>query len=371
MPHLHRRFFIIPSNAYFGAGGTSFLRALCFLGARCAGGDPQPRAYLNRGGADRRLQRLVGPVGRRSEGHVQGVAQRSGVDRLILTKLTTICAVFLCLVSLSELRANPPFDVVVVGEEHGNSVYHRQILESLPELSRIGYRVFSVEQPEDISREADLYIEARRKLDEERENMALWLIFAKLKGLSVPRLVPSNRTPFGANDRVVSSLNLLTEAKCLGFDTQLADLPVRELRNYIHQYRPTGRTDNDREAFSKTLAGVYGTLGARNRHMAEAVGTGTILVVGRAHTGETPQCVEVYLRERGLSVISVDLIGADMSRHETPYENADFAVNPEDITRLGGLAGIVKSAKRDGFCGRTGENSKDDTRSGSILIPAD
>lgn len=248
-----------------------------------------------------------------------------------------------------------PYDVIVIGEEHGNAAYHQQIYNSLPDLHKLGYRVFAVEQPHDLTPEANLYIRGKKSLDEQGSNEALWLLFAKLKGVEATRPLPKKKAPFERGDRVVATLDLLAQASCLGFETLLADIPTHMIKNYIHQYRPTGLGEDDRRAFSRMLGGVYSTLGARNGYMTKGLTKGTILIVGRAHTGETPLCVEVLLRKRGMGVLSIDLVGEDVGRHESPSENADVTRSPRELRSEGGVGGVIRNMLNNGFCGHKGE----------------
>lgn len=252
-----------------------------------------------------------------------------------------------------------PYDVIVVGEEHGNPAYHRLIVDSLPDLHKIGYRFFCVEQPSDLSSEANLYVNGKKTLDDSKVNKALWLMFAKLRGMGVPRNIPQRSSPFAKNDRIVASLNLITHASCLGFDVLFVDMPLSKLRMYVHQYKATGQNEEDSKSFSKMLGGVYGTLGARNKHMADGVTKGSVVVVGRAHTGETPRCVEVFLRGRGFSVLSVDLIGEDQALHEIPAESADVSITPSELRQMGGLASLIEGIKRRGFTGKSQRGGDD------------
>jgi hypothetical protein len=246
------------------------------------------------------------------------------------------------------------YDVLVIGEEHGNKVYHRQITEALPELYGMDYRVFAVEQPSDLTNEVELYIGSRQAMDEKQSNIALWLIFAKLKGMDEPRLIPKEKAPIGDGDRILSTLNLTAEARYLGFATKLVDMPLSQIRPYIHEHRATGLKKDDEESLAKRLGGVYGTLGPRNKHMADMVDKATILLVGRGHTGESSHCVEVFLRKRGLSTLSIDLVGADESFHPMPADSADISLSPEELRQIGGIAGAVREMKKNNFCGLTG-----------------
>lgn len=251
-----------------------------------------------------------------------------------------------------------PYDVIVIGEEHGNDAYHREILRALPELHSLGYRFLALEQPKDLTDGVELYLKGKKTLDEGLSNQALWLIFARMKGLGRPAVVPSRMSPFKEGDRILSALDLLTEASCGGYTVQLVDIPTHKIRSYVHQYKPTGLKGDDEDSFRKMLSGVYGTLGARNRHMAEEVEPKTILIVGRAHTGETEQCVEVFLRGRGFSVLSIDLIGADNSTHGIPSENADVSVALSELRESGGIARVVADMAKSGFSGKNAEKQE-------------
>lgn len=272
-----------------------------------------------------------------------------------MTARSIIFGVSFLLLGFSNKAVPAPYDIIVIGEEHGNDAYHKEISNSLMDLHKLGYRVFAVEQPHDLTPEANLFIRGKKSLNDQVANEALWLLFAKLKGIKVVGSFPPKKAPFERGDRIVASLDLLTQASCLGFDTLLADMPTHMIKNYIHQYRPTGLKDDDRRSFSKMLGGVYGTLGARNGYMTKNLTKGTILIVGRAHTGETPLCVEVLLRERGMSVLSIDLVGEDVGRHESPAENADVAKTPRELRAEGGIGGVIRSMLNNGFCGYRGE----------------
>lgn len=235
-----------------------------------------------------------------------------------------------------------PYDVVVLGEEHGNPVYHRKISESLPGLMKLGYDTFAVEIPEDVSDRVFAYISSKIRLDEEGARRALGGMLSRLRsqtlhgdGRDVGRgWEPRNFRHFSA------TLDLLTEASLSGWRILAVDMDTRGL---FKLYRVAGRGDPSEE--HDEAAAVFRAVGARNAFMSQKIRSGTVLLVGRGHTGESVYSVENLIRARGLSALSVDLVGADETEHGQRLDDADVAVEAAELDGKGGIVGVVAGAE--------------------------
>lgn len=224
-------------------------------------------------------------------------------------------------------------DVVVVGEEHGNPQYRRILLESLPGLLEGGYQTFASEKPGNLQEAVDRYIQASINLDDKARTRSLWEIAA----VAVNRKVPSEVSLFDTHvlpegERLAGALQTLVDAAVAGFDIALVDIDSCVISGYLQ-----GGEGNHAVANA-----LHSTLEARNRHMAGAVTSRTVLLVGRAHTGRDRSSVEHFLRQKGLTAVSIDLIGADNGRHPKESEDADFASTPDELAREGGILPYLK-----------------------------
>jgi hypothetical protein len=222
-----------------------------------------------------------------------------------------------------------PYDIIVLGEEHGNKEYNQVIVEALPALLKIGYGTFAMEKPSDLQEESLAYIDGRVRLNEITSEEALWRIISKLSGEGVPFGRRRGGGPDGV-DNLRMALDVLTEASIAGMEVKAVDVPVR-LRSR------DGGDDWSRRS-----------VGLRNQYMAGLVEPGTVLLVGRGHTGEGRWCVDAILRRRGFSVLSIDLVGADRNYHSEPLDGADLALTPREIRVSGGLARVALLARRSG-----------------------
>jgi hypothetical protein len=229
-------------------------------------------------------------------------------------------------------------DIVVIGEEHGNSEYRNIILESLPDFVDAGFEFFASENSSDLQPKVDQYIDAVVKFESEAKTKALWEIGAAMVG----RTLPTNTTAFRkvqipGGDRLESTLQPLVDARIAGLKVVLVDLDTQKLLGYMRHENARG------EGRDQAIAGLYSTLGARNKHMAQMIQPKTILLVGRAHTGREDGTVEQYIRKRGLSCISIDLFGKDNGSYPDSSKSADHSATPDQIKREGGLANYLKS----------------------------
>lgn len=228
-------------------------------------------------------------------------------------------------------------DVIVVGEEHGNEKYRNMILLSLPGLLEKGYTKFAAEKPIDLQEPVDRYVGAVMGFDNEARTRSLWEIAAAVVGRKIPsKLKVFGKTTVPGAERIEAVLRPLVDAKVAGMSIQLVDLDTARMAGYAHSISGSG--------VELAEAGLHSTLEARNAHMAGHIGPGTLLLVGRAHTGKGDGTVEHFIRKRGLSVVSVDLRGSDSGSYPDNSEDADYSAGVEDILEDGGIVGFV--AKR-------------------------
>lgn len=246
--------------------------------------------------------------------------------------------------------APPPYDILLIGEEHANPRYQEQIKNSLPDLLESGYTTFAMEQPEDLAPEVEKYIQGRVRFDQETQNEAMWNILSAINRVPKPNAESSRKTAVPGAERLASMLDLFVEAHCAGMKIQLPDVPTAQLGRHMDAVA----VGDDGGGIDKTVDGVFRTLTARNIYMAQRLSPGTIVVVGRGHTGagEGDASLEHYLRTRGFSVLSIDLVGADIGRHVADESSADISLTPEEVVGYGGLDGVARAMRGRGFEGK-------------------
>ncbi len=219
-------------------------------------------------------------------------------------------------------------DVLVLGEEHGNGYYQREIIKSLHCLRGMGYKILAVEKPQDVVGEIEDYIKARLNYDEKEAHLSLWRLLVKAGGMAPPIGLRADTGEPSGFETVSSSLDLFAEAAVIGFEIRPVDVP-------LSQYRVRGGS----EVFGPSLA-------ERNLHIAQSVQPRTVLIVGRGHTGENGMSVDSLIRGRGMSVISIDLVGSDEFHYSDDMRKADATVDKTRLTKSGGICKIIQQVVR-------------------------
>jgi hypothetical protein len=233
-------------------------------------------------------------------------------------------------------------DVLVLGEEHGNRQYQAEISKSLPCLRDAGYQTLAIEKPQDLGEEIASYIEARLTFDDKEAHMTLWRLLSRVDGASPPIGLRSDSGAPSGLGVISTSLDLFTEASLLGFEIRPVDIPLEREGGGNYGGRGAGR----REAIKDTNESRGHVLprpsvSDRNAHIAKNVQAGTVLIVGRGHTGEDSCSVDFLIRQKGLSVVSVDLVGSDSFFYTDDMSGADIALSVAQLRANGGICGIL------------------------------
>jgi len=256
----------------------------------------------------------------------------------VKTALITLALLILAGKTLAETGSLRWPDVIVIGEEHGNPDYRKIILESLPDFVDAGYKTFAYENSIDLQPKVEEYIQAVVSFDNKKKTKTIWDIAAAMVGRSLPKNSSAlRRVQMPGSDRLEATLQPLVDAHIAGLDVRLVDLDTPRMIGYMRHSDARG-ADRD-----QAIAGLYSTLVARNRHMAENVQSKTILLVGRAHTGKDENTVEYFLRQKGLSCISIDLVGMDRGQYPPSSEDADYSASPSQLAASGGMVSFLKS----------------------------
>lgn len=242
----------------------------------------------------------------------------------------------------------PPYDILVLGEEHANPAYQGQIVASAEHLLELGFDKFSIEQPGDVSDEIHRYIRGKHTMDEGSQREAMWNMMSIVTGTPVLPREFTRKKPL-PNGEATGTMDMLADLVLAGMEIRLVDVPIDVLRPYLGEDTLKKLDDPTDEDMDALMTGIYRTLGSRNDYMCERLEPGTVVLVGRAHTGKGENTLDSMLRRRGMSVLSVDFTGADQYDHDENDEtDADIAVTPEQIEEAGGLDGVVRQmAEKD------------------------
>lgn len=230
-------------------------------------------------------------------------------------------------------------NVFVFGEIHGGQGNRDYMKGALTELHAKGVRNFAIELPEDAQEAFSSTLAPSGNEHAGGEGVIHARNGARLSG-------------FG--DYVA----LAAHARGLGMEVHCVDAPRDPKGREVERIGRMDRKVNQGQISSERyVQEIQGQFQRRNEHMAEKVSQlqgDTVLVTGMFHTGGKGS-VEEKLRERGMSVVAVDLYPpgpnptADLfERHETPAVDMkvkDLSTGPSTsdinsmISRLRGRGG--------------------------------
>lgn len=230
--------------------------------------------------------------------------------------------------------------VFVFGEIHGAQGNYEYMKNTLTALSGRGVKNFAIELPEDAQEAFSNAVEESRYAGHNREGVIHAQNGAKLSG-------------FG------DYAGLASHARSLGMNVHCVDAPRDPKGREVEKIARMDRKINQGQITGeKYVQEVQSQFSRRNDHMADRVASlegDTVLVTGMFHTGGVGS-VEEKLRDRGLSVVSVDLYPnghnptVDLfERHENPpvdlkIKNMSEGPTPSDIgSMISRLRGNAKN----------------------------